>query len=822
MIPGPDHVDSRRKKLSRAILSAITTTAVGTPASAQIEEIIVTATKRAQSTQDIPVSVLALQGDELDALRVNTFDDYARYLPNVVTMGTGPGQNELYIRGAATEQSKNTIASVQGSSPAVALYLDEQPVSFGGRNLDVYATDINRIEVLPGPQGTLFGASSQSGTVRLITNKPVQSEFQGGLKAHLSTTRGGDLSNSQQVFLNVPLTDRLALRIAAYHDHQGGWIDNVRNDPENGGFIPSVAVLNRNDILKGFIHPDSPFEAADNRALVEDDFNDASYYGGRFSLAYKASEDWGLLVQHTQQSLDTDGVFAYDPNLDGNSSTNRFTMDSTDDNFGLTTLTLNGRVGMLDFIYTVGYLDRDVDAYVDYSDYTSGGGYQTYYLCTDTRDWDGANGFVGYGGSVGLSECWDPQAQFEERTDNTRVTQEFRVSSDEEQRVRLAAGAFHDEQTTRGIGAFEDAATRDDGDGSWPALALVGDSGEGTNAGPEPFNPRVSFVNDYTRRTGQFALFSQLEFDVLPTVTAGFGARWYDLDFDFKGGSSFSFGCKSATEDGCDSSVGRGGFDASSRTSGNNVTARLRALGQGTLEALRAAGRGDCRPDVRNTQSCRGAMFDPQRNNGRNSPEAVFKDIQNGSLNVDDLDDDGVLNQSDIIFRASLDWKITDDILLFATYGQGFRPPVTNRNAGAGAGNPRGVEVYENYRVPAVALTDEMDNYEWGIKADFLDNTLRVNATGYFSDISDLQVSRFDPPQRGLPGVHRKRGRCGNPGRRRRPDLDSCAKSHRGRRLQCRGQRAHTPEPATGRHRGAGGQRTAVYPGFLRQPAGAL
>ena len=240
-------VDFKRNKLSCAILSAITATAVSAPANAQIEEIIVTATKRAESTQDIPVSVSALQGDDLNELRISTFDDYVRYLPNVVTMGTGPGQSELYIRGAATEQSKITISSIQGSAPAVALYVDEQPVSFGGRNLDVYAADLNRIEVLPGPQGTLFGASSQSGTVRLITNKPAQDEFQGGVKADISTTRGGDVSNSQEVYLNVPLTDSLAVRIAAYHDHQAGWIDNILNDTNNGGFAPSVDVLNRND-----------------------------------------------------------------------------------------------------------------------------------------------------------------------------------------------------------------------------------------------------------------------------------------------------------------------------------------------------------------------------------------------------------------------------------------------------------------------------------------------------------------------------------------------------------------------------------------------
>ena len=246
--------DFKRNKLSCAILSALTATAVSTPANAQIEEIIVTATKRAESTQDIPVSVSALQGEDLQELRISTFDDYVRYLPNVVSMGTGPGESELYIRGAATEQSKKTVSAIQGSSPAVALYLDEQPVSFGGRNLDVYATDLNRVEVLPGPQGTLFGASSQSGTVRLITNKPVQGAFEAGASVDVSTTRGGDVSHSQQAYLNVALAENLALRIAAYHDEQAGWLDNVSNLDGSGNVIHGgrrtndgglVAVINR-------------------------------------------------------------------------------------------------------------------------------------------------------------------------------------------------------------------------------------------------------------------------------------------------------------------------------------------------------------------------------------------------------------------------------------------------------------------------------------------------------------------------------------------------------------------------------------------------
>ena len=401
---------------------------------------------------------------------------------------------------------------------------------------------------------------------------------------------------------------------------------------------------------------------------------------------------------------------------------------------------------MLDFIYAVGYLDREVESMIDYTDYTNGGGYQVYYLCTSTRDWSGA-GFEGRGGTVGLSECWDPEAQYTDWNENTRVTQEFRVSMPQEYRTRLTAGVFFDEQTTRGIGSFEDAATQDDGDGSWLPTGLVSDVTEGTNAGAEPFNPKTSFVNDFTRKTEQFALFGQLEFDILPNVTASFGARWYDIDFDFKGLNSWSFGCKdfdgvvNGDDAPCDASFARGGFDTRSPTSGNNVTARLQALGEGTLEALMNAGRDSCRPEVRDTSACRGGVF--SRGTNFAVAESVYAAIQDGSLNVDNLNNDGVLNESDVIFRASLDWKVTDDILLFTTFGQGFRPPVTNRNAAVPSGNQSGV--YAGYRVPAIAVTDKMDNYELGIKADLFDNTLRVNATGYFSDISDLQVSRFDP-----------------------------------------------------------------------------
>lgn len=721
----------KQKKLHYAIVSAMAATAGGAATDnavaaerGMIEEVVVTATKRAQSMQDIAVSVNALQGDQLKQLRINNFEDYIQYLPNVTRMGTGPGQNEIYIRGAATEQSIMSISTTQGSAPPVALYLDEQPVSFGGRNLDIYATDMERIEVLSGPQGTLFGTSSQAGTVRLITNKPAHDAFDAGFDVSISSTSGGEMSNSTEAFINLPLTDRLAVRVAGYSDNQGGWIDNVQNDPKNGGFKPSIEVINRNDITGAPVNPNTPFEAADNSSFVENDFNDASYNGARFSASYFINEDWDVLVQHTQQALETEGVFAYDPNLSGESKVNRFAPDENNDDFGLTTWTFNGRIAMLDVVYTGGFLNRDVDTAIDYTGYTNGGGYQVYYLCNGTRDFAG----TGADSVPADGTCFDPDKIYQERTDSERITHEFRVSTPSDNRWRVTAGVFFDEQETETVSAFELASTPDvdangnviPNTGAFQPLRQIGNVTEGANAAGEAFNPKISFVNDFTRETEQRAVFGEFEFDLTQSLTASFGARWYDIDFTFEGSTNTSFGCKFPApgffpanttffSDGfCDGAA----FD-------NDVTARLDALGTATPEAL---------------------------NNffGASGPD-VLQAIQNGSLDVSELESDGVVNESDVIVRASLNWRLNQEVMLFTTYSQGFRPPVANRNAARPANNPNGLAVFDGYRVPPFAVTDELDNFEVGVKSDLLNNSLRLNATAYYSEISDLQTSRFDP-----------------------------------------------------------------------------
>ncbi len=666
-------------KLHCAVLTAIG--ASGTlyaeeakkPEKAKVETIQVTATKRTESIQEVPVTVTALTGDSLEILGISNFGEYVEFLPNVVFQGTGPGQNEIYIRGAATTQTSIAVSSVQALQPSVAFYLDEQPVSMQGRNLDIYATDVERVEVLPGPQGTLFGASSQSGTVRLITNKPTHDGFAGGFDASTSTTKGGDMSNSVEAYFNMSLAESLAVRVAVYNDHQGGWIDNILNVPGQGGYQGSAVVISR--VSGGVLtNPENvPVTAPKNDTLVEDDFNTANYAGARFGLSYLINDDWELLVQHTEQTLDTEGVFAYDPNLAGESSTNRFVPEGNDDDFGLTTWTLEGRLEHLDVVYTGGYLDRDIDSTIDYTGYTNGGSFAAYYACN-------------YAGTPETQECVDPTKFYKEQTNTSRITHELRLNTSPENRWRVTAGVFYDSQEVESVGQFQLGNT------DLPFFSdlqrtLAGS--EGVNSDGGPFSSEVSFVNDITHTIDQIAVFGQLEFDITDTVTAGFGARWYEIDDKFKGA-----------------------------TTTVDVSGRLRAFGDGSVEALTE-------------------FF------GAEEAAAIQAAIASGQLETNLLDDSGTLTVDDTIVKASIDWKVSDEMMLFASYSEGFRPPVTNRVGGGSAKNQEGA--FDGFRIPVYSTTDSLDNIELGFKSTLFDQTLRFNATAYYSEISDLQTSRFDP-----------------------------------------------------------------------------
>jgi hypothetical protein len=188
-----------------------------------IGEVIVTAQRRVENIQNVPITIQALTSETLKELNVSTIDDAIKYLPNVTASGSGPGQNELIIRGLATSETGNQGEGTTGSFPNVAVYLDDQSAQLPGRNLDIYAADLERIEVLEGPQGTLFGAGAQAGVIRYITNKPKIDVTEANVNAGFATTAHGDQSGNLDAMLNVPvIPDTLALRAVIYDDARGG------------------------------------------------------------------------------------------------------------------------------------------------------------------------------------------------------------------------------------------------------------------------------------------------------------------------------------------------------------------------------------------------------------------------------------------------------------------------------------------------------------------------------------------------------------------------------------------------------------------------
>ena len=722
-----------RTRLSVAVSAAVTASSAVAQEVAQadagrLETVVVTATKRTESAQDVSIALQAVTGDTLKDIGADTFDEYVDYLPNVVAAGNGPGKKEIYIRGSATEQTSVTISSAQGSAPGVALYVDEQPVSFGGRNLDVFSADLERIEVLSGPQGTLFGASSQSGNLRLITRKPDPTGFDIGFNGRYSSTSGGAPSAGADAFVNLPLGDALAARVVVYSDSQGGWVDNVP-----ATFTPSATVVDRNSIGYGRLLAEADsVESARNDALVQDNWNEASYRGSRIGLSYDIGDSWEALVQHTAQTLEAEGSFVVDTSLGTEHASARFAPEYNRDDFGLTTWTLTGRIGTLDAIYTGGHLSRDVDSVIDYTHYNNGGGYITYYLCSgniyDTTD---------------PHNCYDPTKQYTEDTSNVRTTHEFRVATDSTKRLRGIAGVYLNTAESSHIGDFQYAATNDafaehinssnnDNSGDGFLLGNTTLPTEGVNA-VGPRSPYTVFFNDFTRNVDELAFFGELAFDLSDTFGVSISARRYDLTSQLTGASNFSFGCRYGIGSNAQrTSDGRcNGTDFS-----NDVTLRLRTLGM-----YNENGDDSVILNARSPNGEDGSPRDLFRGGGSNA--ATLQAIKDGHLTLAGLQSDGALEETDTIVKASLNWQPNDDMLFFVTYSEGYRPATQNRNAGQLSTNQKGV--FENYVVPAMAVTDDLQSYEIGVKGDFPASYLRLNATLYRNVIENLQLSRFDP-----------------------------------------------------------------------------
>ncbi|MBT5220870.1 MAG: TonB-dependent receptor [Woeseia sp.] len=711
----------KRNKVHDAVFFALSAGALSTSVNAQqIEEITVTATKRSESMQDIPLAVQAMGAEALEEQNIQSFSDYVQYLPSVNAGGRGPGQNEIYIRGAAVDAINITVAESQGSAPNVALYLDEQPITSGGRNLDVYVTDMERIEVLPGPQGTLYGASSMAGTVRLITNKPNLNEFQASFNGSWSKTAHGEDSNSLEAMINLPIIeDKFAIRAALYNDQQGGYIDNVAGtfvaDPALNPTFPGDTVTygagtilaNGTVVGPGGLTVPVIKEVADNSGLVENDFNDASYAGIRLGGKYIFNDEWDLLVQHTRQTLKTEGVFDYDP-AKGDLNVSRFTKDSLQDEFAQTAWTVNGRLGDLDVVYTGAFLDREVDANLDYTGYTNIGGYIRAYQCeyltpgysdvaAVTGTTNGYNFDPTIGGDPGVVECGNPANAVRLKNEMTRSTHEFRVSSDFESAFNFTAGVFYENFEIEHIGDFNYLGPFEAGFAPLDITTNSSFDNAATNAFRGPA-PETQFRNDNLRTEEQIAIFGEVTFDISDQFSVAAGARYYDLEYDFQGYGAFRYGTRPLFVDDADPT-------------------------------------NDIRPNY---------------TGGRDY-----------AANLGDI---APIKTDDTIFKFTASWTPNGDSLFYASWSEGFRPPGINRgaarfpfdpaanntnNVGTNCGTDVAIDAdagngFPGYCLPYVFESDTLENIEFGWKTSLFDGTVQFNGAIYRIDWENIQVSQFD------------------------------------------------------------------------------
>ena len=514
----------------------------------ELRPVIVTATRYATNAQDVPITMQALTGRTLTKLNVQTLSDYVKYIPNVTIGGLGPGYFDVFMRGLTL--GAPSFGDTAGSFfPNVALYLDNESTTMPDRSLDVYAVDLQRIEVLEGPQGTLFGAGSEAGTVRFITNKPKLDTFQVTANAGYGITAHGDPNTDANAVLNLPLiTHKLAARLVVFTDDRGGYINNLpatfsRSGTDLGLALENGGVVPTNDV------------SVNNYQIAANHINPLSYKGGRASLLWKINDDWNVLIEQTYQSMDAQGVFYEMPNGSQGTvlsaagepsggvalpplSVNLFEPSYNKDKFENTALTIHGRIDALSVVYAGSYLSRDTQSQGDYTNYARGR-YGYYYQCTG----------VTYSSTSGNANatCYSPAQTWQESLHNGHLSQELRVSTPETWRLRGIAGIFYENDQVNDVTNWLYRTVPQcapNGPTSNCFLSIGPPPGETANQ-PGLRNSVTAFTDDQQRTFRQEAAYVSVSYDIVPKVlTITGGMRYFDMFDQLLGGDVGSFGCK--------------------------------------------------------------------------------------------------------------------------------------------------------------------------------------------------------------------------------------------------------------------------------------
>ncbi len=378
-----DAAATRRVLRHLPLASAISAVLAGAPvAYAQkaestggLEEVVVTAQKKSENMQDVPVAITAFGTEKLEDLNIQNLDDYVKYLPSVnFSRGDGqgsngqPGASHVYMRGIVSSPNENH----SGSQPSVGMYLDEQPVTTIDGTVDVHVYDIARVEVLEGPQGTLYGASSEAGTIRIITNKPDPTKFAAGYDLTVSNTYHGGVNYGAEGFVNLPLSPIAAIRIVAWDNHAAGFISNVAGTNQAAGIVNGIRTFptwcaanectpySQSSIGSGSIS---------NAGYVQNDYNTADTQGARAAMKIDLGDNWTVTPTVMGQSATSDGFFGYDPAV-GDLSLVHFGPENSQDSWVQGALTVEGKFSNFDLVYAGAYMKRNTHSIADYSDYS--------------------------------------------------------------------------------------------------------------------------------------------------------------------------------------------------------------------------------------------------------------------------------------------------------------------------------------------------------------------------------------------------------------------------------------------------------------------
>jgi len=493
-----------------------------------IEEVLVTARKRAESALEIPSSIQALSGSDLKEMGARGMADYIRFMPAVTVVDYGAGASTVIFRGATT--SAGYVAQSTSS-----VYLDELAITTTGQQPSVRMVDIARVEALAGPQGTLYGADSQAGTLKIITNKPEMNVAEVIIDA--SVYSGSDSADSwdQSVIINVPLIDdTLAARFVAFDAKDGGFVDNV--------YGKTITSDRKSDALYG--RSPSGWGTLDNADVVEDDINDHKVSGWRAALRWEINDEWIADLSYLKQKTDSGSYSGFDPNV-GDLKAIRYNEESYKTDYNITSLVVEGDLGFAQLVSATSYYKGDVEFDQDITNYHKA--YSAYYCIEYAGDaayyapyyqpTSGGQGFMYAAGNY----CHAPTvegdylAAFYETENADRFSQEIRLSNQGDTYDWLI-GAFYEDSSYGWVENFGYVTANENGRQTTPGVAgsLYQDSialayYEWANGESYP-DATETWYSKSVSNAEQTAIFGEVVWHMNESTDITVGARHFDRE----------------------------------------------------------------------------------------------------------------------------------------------------------------------------------------------------------------------------------------------------------------------------------------------------